>query len=186
MQCRFLALEFVRCANHSTRNRGLGKPCHGNYTREHRITNAIAERLDALSTPEAIDAALDAWGDEFALSDLHADIDRAEKAAADVQRKRDRLALAFAAGDMDSHQYRRADDTLQREMEGHLSRAVEAKRLLSAAPDLELRRHTLERLSRGFRFLVANEEPAVVGKLLNDLGVRVWCEDGQVARVGPD
>lgn len=180
---RYPDLVYYRCLTHTQASRGLAKPCHPNWLSQAKITDALAAYLRDLSTPELIDAALDEWTDDDQRGQMEAERDELERGLEELRRRRDRLALALSAGDMDSAIYRKTDDHLLDQGEALHSRLVEVDRALEAIPDRAYQRHILEHLARLFPHLVDHADPAELAKLLQDAELRVYCEEGEVVRV---
>lgn len=173
--------KYLFCGLRS-RTRGRER-CHGNHLSERAVTAEISAFLDWLGTEENLQAALAAWGagpDEEALA---AALGRAQETAGSLRRQRERLGLALAAGKMDFDLYRSLDDGLLRRLEAEEARAADLERQLAALPDLDERREVLESLAGAFPEIVRREDPEALAALLQNAGLTVWCEDGEVVEV---
>jgi DNA invertase Pin-like site-specific DNA recombinase len=97
-----------RCSKHA-RSSVTGQPCHNNYVTQRKLYAALTDHLQHLAThPTALDQAL-ATPDT---TDHQADILHVDRRLADLDTRRNRLALALAAGHLDPQMYKKTDDLL--------------------------------------------------------------------------
>lgn len=174
---------YLRCNKHA-RRRMLGDGCHWNHMPEWKVTEAIAEYLVVYSTAERVDEALAELVDSQEEATARRDLAGAEKRVVELVRRRERLAHALASGDLDGGMYRTTDDALLGRLAGEEERIAELERYLAALPDLEERRRILEGLAGEFAVLVEKGEPAQVARALQEAGIRVEAEEGEVVSVG--
>ena len=170
---------WLRCTKHAHRSH-TGQSCHRNYIREDRVVERIAAYLAALATPAALDAALIITDDT---TQLHQEIAALTDHLAELEIRRQRLALALAAGQMDPQVYRSADDLLLADVVATRSRLLELQNLLAAAPDPAQRRAALEALAAIFPDLVATAPPVRTRTLLQNAGLRVEIEAGAITSI---
>ena len=170
---------WLRCTKHAHRSH-TGVSCHRNYIREDRVVAHIATYLAALATPAALDAALIITDDT---TQLHQEISALGDHLAELEVRRQRLALALAAGQMDPQVYRSADDLLLADVVATRSRLLDLQVLLAAAPDPAQRRAALEALAAIFPDLVATAPPVRTRTLLQNAGLRVEIEAGAITSI---
>ena len=104
---------YLRCTLHSNRwSVGGDRECHGNFVREDAALATLAQYVKALGTDDTIDRILARRQDQQQADESAEELDRLSRQLADLDSRRERLALAFAAGDMALAYYRRADDAL--------------------------------------------------------------------------
>ncbi|RPJ03166.1 MAG: hypothetical protein EHM39_00055 [Chloroflexi bacterium] len=141
----------------------------------------------SLQTPERVDALLAEYGDSADAERLRGEIAAAERDAANVVTRRDRLALALASGAMDHDIYRKADDTLLAELAAHQGRAAELARHLAALPDLDAWRAQLADVAGTFAEMIEEGlvAPETIAAALQRAGVKVLCESGEVVAILP-
>jgi len=167
---------WLRCTKHAHRSH-TGQSCHRNYIREDRVVERVAAYLAGLATPAALDAALIITDDT---TQLHREISTLTDHLAELEIRRQRLALALAAGQMDPQIYRSADDLFLDQVTAARARLLELQVLLAAAPDPAQRRAAIEALAAIFPDLVATAPPVRVRTLLQNAGLRVEIESGQI------
>lgn len=173
---------YLNCARHR-RKSITGISCHHNNIAEWRVLEAVAQFLESIITPEALDMALASLADEDTCATRQAELDAAHTRIADIERQRERLALALAGGQMDAAIYRVTDDRLLARLETEQERGRDLARELETVPDVGARREALSKLAGQFRELAASADPAEIAAMLQAAGIRVWIEDNQVVRV---
>lgn len=176
--------RYYRCGRHATKRVG-GAPCHCNTTSRRKVTAALVDYFTRLQTPEQVALLLEEYGDTDDGARLRGEMREHEQAIEDWHDKRKRLADALAAGHLDGALYRERDDSYLEEIARHQARVVELGRQIDAVPDLAAWHAELSNLAAHFPEYVAELPPETVAKLLQDAGVKVWCEDRQVVRVEP-
>jgi len=170
---------YLRCSTHATKSK-TGVACHPNLIHHDLAMEMVQEILEmVLDDPARLELALQAGaGPRRSLDER---LQQLEQQAATVEEQRKRIALALAAGTMDAGMYRQTDDALVEQLAAlHAARLdVEQERAttLSAAE----RRRLFEEL-RGKVQQLLEMEPRQVSARLQRLGLRIWCEDGQVVR----
>lgn len=157
--------------------------CVSNHVMEGKVVDAVADALEVFTDPAALDAALAAIGGGEQEATLRADMANARESLADLERRRVRLGHAYAAGDMEAGIYRQVDVEIAQQIDAEKQRMADLERAIVSLPDIGRRRGVLELLSRDFRRLVAQREPAEVATLLHEAGLKVICLGGEVAEV---
>jgi len=179
------AVQTYRCSTHVYYSRGLRPlPCHANTVTERKLIVALGVYLAELRTDEAIEAALGEWKPDHQPARLVQELDELGKLGERLGDQRKRLALDRAAGTMDAQMYRQTDDALLAQLEASQEQAIAIQRQLDALPDRDAQRDTLRQLASGFHRMLAHAEPAEVSRLLQDAGLRIWCEEREVVGVG--
>jgi DNA invertase Pin-like site-specific DNA recombinase len=176
-------VRYVRCGRHAQKTVYPEWACHPNFVREQVVLGEVGAFLRYLSTPGALEQALAELGPGGEQEDLRADLGAAERAGEDFARRRVRLAHAFAAGDVDIGVYRQTEGELAGQEEAARAQAVGLAQALGSLPDVEQRRGLLAELAGGFEGLLGEGEPAAVSTMLQEAGIRVFVEDGQVGRI---
>jgi len=171
--------HWLRCSKH-THKATTGEPCHPNHVKESDVVAALAAFLETLATPAALEAALDHTDDVAHLRQQVAGLDGH---LAELELRRQRLALALAAGHMDPHIYRAADDLLLADVDATRARLLDLHRLIAAAPDPAQRRASIEALAAAFPDLVGQAPPIQLRTLLQNAGLRVEVEQGEVKSI---
>lgn len=170
----------LRCAKHSNKS-NTDRPCHPNHIREYKVIAAIKQYLALANDPAVVQAELERITPAI---DHRAELASLERAIAALQSKRKRLALTLAGGNMAIDVYRAADDELAGQLtayENERSRAIELAR---AQPDIEARSKAMLALAAIADRLF--ELPALeCNALLRETGIRVECESGRIAFIGP-
>lgn len=175
------AYQYLICG---LRGRTQGQEsCHPNHLPEKRVATAISEFLDWLSTEDRLDQALEEWGQGPEEQALTGDLARARESEERLAAQRRRLGLALAAGKMDFDLYRDLDDDLLRKLEAEQGRVTLLEQQIAALPDMEQRRAVLEQLAALFPQMVRQEEPEALASFLQNAGLVVWCEGGEVIEV---
>jgi len=149
--------------------------CHRNITREDALRDALTAYLQHILDDRAFDDAL--AGAATPEDDLRARLQGIDARRDDLDRQRQRLALALAAGLMDPHVYRQADDTLLADLTTLNEKRAQTLDALAAIPDAQTRRHTLLTLRDQLPTLWALP-PAHINALLRQAGIRILCENG--------
>jgi len=173
---------YLRCGRHARRNMGgRDRPgCHPNHTRQERVQEAVVAFLEGITDLHDVERLRGRRRDDHRQRARLEEI-AAELAGAEVRRHR--LALAYAAEVMDLMVYQAADQEIerqiaswegeQRELEAALARTARDGERLAA---VRTARPLLERTLAG----VGAREMSTA---LQEAGIRVWCENGQVVKV---
>lgn len=169
----------LRCNTQSDRIR-KGGSCHGNHISESQTITAVAAYLAELTTAEAQEVALSRIAPS---PGREAELEATERRAQALEAQRKRIALVLATGDMEVSIYREADRELLERLEIARAQAAEARAELEALPDREARRAALEAVLEGFAQALAEDEPVRVSTLLQNAGIRVYIENGEVITV---
>ncbi len=173
---------YLRCPTHARRSMGVEGECHANLIPEHRIAEAIGAFLATEVTAESVRAAYQEREDTA--TDLSVELETARKTARELHAKRERLALAYAAGQMDLQIYRSSDDSIQVQETAQIARAQSLEAQMRAAPNLEARVAAVLDLVAHFGQMITDLEPAEVAAILQNAGLRVLVESGRVVEVG--
>lgn len=174
---------YLRCNRHASRSVYPHYACHPNHIREPAAVAAVGEFFQWLATPEVLDEALAELGAGQEGAALRAELAEAEAQAARLEARKVRLGHAYAAGDMEISVYRQVNADLSGQLEAAQAEAAELARVVEALPDVETRRALLEGLVDRFAAVLAEREPAEVATLLQQAGVRVEVEEGEVVRI---
>jgi len=169
----------LRCSTHNHKSQ-TGIACHYNEIKESTVIAAITGYLATLADPAALARAL-ATTDNTA--SLRTDLVHVDRRLNDLSARRERLALALAAGQMDPQIYRSADDTLLADVETLQEQHHHLQILLAAAPDLAARRTALQAIIPIFPDLIHRSPPAQVRTLLQNAGLRIECEAGAITSI---
>ena len=166
-------VPYLRCGRHAHDG-----DCHANHVPESDVQDAVTEYLaDKLANADAIERlAVSRAGPQAGLERDLADLDAR---AGDIAERRQRIALALAAGQMDAQMYRQVDDTLLDELDGVNAARQSVEAQLVAVPDAAQQVATMTRLVEALDSLW--QRPVrEVASLLQRAGVRAFCEDGGV------
>ena len=170
---------YLRCATHNSRNQyGDGRECHSNYVREDRCVRLLADYIKALGTGDTIDRVFARMQQQQHGDEARDELMRLHTRLGMLEGQRERLALAFASGDMDVQVYRKADDALAAQQETAQARAVELERYILSLPDLNAQRRHLRWLFQNFDRIMEESEPATISKVLQEAQFQVLVEDG--------
>lgn len=176
--------RYLRCSRHAQRSVYRRYQCHPNYIKEATAIAAVADFLQDLSTPAAVEAALEGAGDDSGAAELEGDLATTQTAAGDLESRRMRLAHALAAGSVDAAIYRQVDDDLQAQLATKKKKAAELRRAIAALPDLEERQAALESAIDSFPGILETSEPAEISSALDKVGLRLLVEEGEIVLVG--
>jgi len=172
---------YLRCSKHATKSRDPEVyGCHANTIDESYVLAAVGEWLAEIATPETIDQAL---ANSTGQDKLEAELADLRRLAEDREQKRRRLAHALAAGSMDPQVYHDVDTEILAELEAAELRAEEIRAMLVSLPDPGQRRAHLEALAAD-AFRLAEMDRDAVNAALRGAGVRVYCEDREIAIIG--
>jgi len=169
----------LRCSKHNQKSL-TGRPCHYNYILESDVISALADFLQELAGPAALDHALSQIDD---VAPLERDLAEVARHLEDLARRRERLALALAAGQMDLQIYRTTDDRLLADVTTLETERTHHQQLIAAAPDLDARRDALQSLAQMFPDLVAHAPAPRVRTLLQNAGLRIEIESGAITSI---
>lgn len=171
----------LRCAKHAQTS-VTGEPCHANYLKEEHVIAALGDYLRYLrDNPNAIAQIL---SNPSNTADQEQRLRQIEDLLTDLDQRRERLALALAAGQMDGPIYRRADDQLLEQVDalGIEHRGLEKR--VAATPDLAERRRALTSLAQIFPELIQKAPATRVRALIQKAGLRIECEAGEISFLG--
>jgi len=175
-------VTYLRCSRHAKRSQGgrQRRTCHTNHTRQERVQEAIVTFLAGIGDVGDVERLRGRQRDDgrerARLGEIAGELKEAEV-------RRQRLALAYAAGAMDVIVYQAADGEIVRQAEAWRGERGEIEASLAS-----VMRHA-ERFAavQSVRPLLAERfgevEPRELSTRLQDAGIRVWCEEGQVVRV---
>lgn len=172
-------VRYLRCNTHAEKVR-TGRTCHANYIAEARALTAVAAYLAELTQAEAREAALSRIAPS---PDLEAELETQKRRIQALEAQRKRIALALAAGDMEVSIYREVDTELLERLEAARGEAAEIRTVIEALPDLDARRAALEAVSENFPRMLAEDEPVRASGLLQNAGIRVYIENGEVITI---
>jgi hypothetical protein len=175
---------YLRCSTHAHKS-ATGIRCHRNSLPEHRALAALADHLQELADPRALDRALDTLAADVPTDRLKRDLERAQSLVDELSAQRHRLALALAAGKIDPDIYAHTDGEISGRLHVAQSQAVDLRRALDALPDLEEKKKALAALAKAFGSLLRQADPAELASLLQLAGVSILCESGRVVRITP-
>ena len=111
------------------------------------------------------------------------DLEMARARLSDLSTRRERLALALAAGKMTADIYRNADDQILAQQAAEEKRVAGLVRVAETLPDPEQRRAHLLHLHARFPLLVDLAPGAEVAAALQAVPLRIYCEDTHVVRI---
>jgi len=166
---------YLRCGVHAHDG-----SCHPNHVPESTVQDALTAFLgDAFADADRVQRlAASQTGPrtelEAALPDLDARLE-------DIAERRQRLALALAAGHLDAQMYRQTDDALLDELDGVNAARQSVEAQLEAVPSVEQQVVTMTRLVEALDTLW-EMPPRKAAAMLQAVRVKVLCEDGQVVR----
>jgi phage gp37-like protein/DNA invertase Pin-like site-specific DNA recombinase len=172
-----------RCGRHAVKSVYPEDPSyayHPNAAYTEAALAQVAEFFQSLTSPARLDVLV---GD--LLSDAQADALRTELAdkeaeQASIAEHRRRLGHGFAAGDVAPDIYRQVDDELQARQLAAQARAGELRRTLDALPGQAERRQVLADVAVLFPTLLAEADEREIAIALQNLGLVVEVEEGQI------
>jgi DNA invertase Pin-like site-specific DNA recombinase len=168
---------WLRCTQHAKKS-ATGKSCHPNHLKEEDVIIALGEYLKKLTDPEKLAEEMDrTTGDT---KNLDRDLETVEERLLDIKRQRERLALTLAAGKMDTQIYRSADDQLQEQAEGLKQQRRELQKQIAHTPDHAALSEAIASIAQAWPHLVEKARAPRIRKLLQDAGIRVECDDGDI------
>jgi len=170
---------YLRCSTHA-RKSTTGTPCHPNRIKESAVIAALTHHLHHLATdPHALDQALATPRTTARQTDLlHVD-DR----LANLDTRRNRLALALAAGHLDPQMYKKTDDVLKEDVVKLQLERQQLQQQLAAAPDPHARRQAILTLASDLPDLLAQAPPAQIRTLLQNAGIHIQCDAGAITSI---
>ena len=175
-------ITYLRCSTHAKRSQGgrERRTCHTNHTRQERVQEAIAAFLAGISSVEDVERLRGRQRDDgrerARLGEIAGELEEAA-----VRRRR--LALAYAAGAMDVMVYQAADGEIVRQAEGWKGERGELEAMLASTMRHEERLLAVESVRPLLGAAFEEAQPRELSTRLQDAGIRVWCEEGQVVRV---
>jgi len=173
--------HYLVCGLHQGIERGA---CHSNHLPEWKVTEALTETFAEMSrNPALLDAALEAGGAGSTEQQVREDLERSRRLIADLEGRRVVLGHALAAGQMKPAVYATVDGQLEAQLDAERSKAADLRRALAAMPDMGARREVLAALARDYGQVVEALPAATVAAMLQQAGVRIYCEEGKVTRV---
>ena len=171
---------YLRCSSHVRRNQDATAECHANYTHRELVREAIASFLAGIAGRGDVERLRGAQRQD---TRERARLGEIEGELEDADRRRRRLALAYASGAMDMLIYQAADQEIVRQVEAWKEERGEIEVALASTVGHEARlaavRSVRPLLAAGLDGAGSRE----LAMLLQNAGVRVWCEDGAVVRV---
>ncbi len=170
--------HYLRCTTHAHRNIDpYQRTCHKNWVREDRALTVLGDYIRALGTDDTLDRIMARRQEQRQGDESAEELDRLRHQLADLDGRRERLALAYAAGDMALAYYRKADDALASRQDAAQRRAAELERYLASLPDLDTKREQLSWFFQNVDALLEQAEPAEISKALQQAGFVLYCED---------
>lgn len=165
--------QSLRCSRHSRT-----RDCHPNHILEHTVIDTLKAFLVAFA-----DQDIERYIDEVTPGrDYTAELARLDGEIATTEEKRQRIALAFAAGEMDAAMYRATDDVLVDDLDRLRVARVEIDRERESQPDpRELRAHLYDLRARADSLF--DQPPRQVSAALQSIGLRVLVEDRRVTEI---
>ena len=174
---------YLRCNRHAAKSVYPHYACHPNHILESKAVAEVAKFLQWLTTDGALDQVLAEQGDGTEVEQMRVEQARAQNAVEDLENRKVRAGHAFAAGDMEISVYRQVNAELNEQLESEQATAERLSSILGAMPDLDERRSTLETLAANFSALLETREPPEIATMLQQAGIRVYIEEGQVQRI---
>ncbi len=151
------------------------------HVRESAALEALTNYVKALASNNTIDRVMAEMKQQQRGDESQEELAHLRTRIADLDTQRERLALAYAAGDMDPVYYRKADDTLAAQQAEAQHRATDLERYLSTMPDLDAQRDQLTWLFEHFDQLLEDTPPAQVAKALQDAQFRIMVDGHQIS-----
>ncbi len=154
--------------------------CHNNNTLEPKLIAATTQYLQRLADPTILDQTLKERttpeaGIRQQLADLQVRIDA-------INEKRQRLALALAAGDMQPAIYKQTDDLIAADLNTLNQKRAQLQDALQTIPDTDAQRQSIQNLLKHLPTLWALPS-ARVNALLRHAGIHIECENRQVTAI---
>jgi len=173
---------YYRCRTHADK-RTTGTPCHPNYIQISTLLEALQQLLERLRDPAILQQLLQDGTDR---GQLQRDRAALEARIQPIQKKRERLALAFSDGTMQPDIYRAADDHLLEDLAGLVRRRDHlAGRLatLPSAADLRANiQHILAQTHLDPNWL-RNAPPLQTRTALYNAGIRIYVLQNHITRI---
>jgi len=167
---------YLRCGIHAHDG-----SCHPNHVLESIVQDALTAFLaDAFADADRVQRL--AMSQTGPRTELEAALPSLDARLEDIAQRRQRLALALAAGHLDPQMYRQTDDALLDELDGVNAARQSVEAQLEAVPSVEQQVVTMTRLVEALDSLW-EMPPRQAAAMLQAVRVRVLCEDGQVLRV---
>jgi len=167
---------YLRCGRHSDHG-----TCHGNHVLDEDARHAVEQFLaSALSDNARVERLVEAQVRPRA--DLEAELGVLDARQEEIAAQRQRLALALAAGGMDVQMYRQADDVLLDELDAVNAAYQSVEVRLEAQLGPAQRRTAINDILGALPYLW-EIPPRKAATMLQNVGLYVWCEDGEVSRV---
>lgn len=157
--------------------------CHHNNIPELRVLQEVAAFLKHLTTPEIFDRTLAAISDNTERTHLGEKLKEAQQRSQELDRQRERLAHAFAAGNMRADMYHRTDEVLLGELETIQDHITQLEQKLTSVPDPQKRRERLQHLVLNREQVLSHADPPEVATMLRNAGIHVYIENNKVRRV---
>ena len=174
---------YLRCNRHAAKTVYPHYACHPNYIPEVRALEAVADFLAWLVTPEAIEQALATMGDGQEAERAQQELARLQSTITDLEQRKVRLGHAFASGDMEIGVYRQVNAELTTRLEAVQAEAAMLRGFLDAMPDRDERRQALLDLTDNFGEALQSREAPEIATMLQEAGIRVYCESGEIVRI---
>ena len=173
--------KYLRCSTHAKKDMAGGRqPCHANHIPQSHVREAVAAFLAGVTDLEAVRRVRGQQRDDGRERARVEGIGR-ELENADVRRRR--LALAYAAGAMDVMVYQAADEEIVRQVDAWKEERGQLEMTLASTMRDEERFAAIESVRPLLGAGPDDAEPREIATALQNAGVRVWCEEGEVVRV---
>lgn len=171
--------EALRCSTHHKRSK-TGVSCHANNIRLDTVKKAIATYLAGIADLDELNARLSQQVDREPLRQRLEEIQRQLDA---IEKKRQRLALAYAGGAMDMQVYRAADDRVLDEAAALEDEGDRIRAELARVVDSERRFEDIQDVKAIVEAGLSELSPLEVATALRNIGLRVEIEDRQIVRI---
>ena len=173
--------KYLACGWHHHR---AHTECHSNHIPERKVTEALTEALAEMAkNPALLDAALEMGGAVTTEQQVREDLDRSTRLIADLEGRRVVLGHALAAGQMKPAVYATVDGQLEAQLKAERTKAADLERALAAMPDIGARRKVLMALAKDYSQVVRTLPAPTVAAMLQQAGIRVFCEEGKVVQI---
>ncbi len=167
---------FLRCRTHSIKSI-TGVSCHPNWIKETAVAAAISTYLNGLLDQDLLQQQLAGTG-----QDRHEQIQKELRTVAqqfaNTERKRQRLAHALAAGNLDPQMYRATDDQLLAIIDTLQQTQDELTVALETIPDNKQRQEIIIHLAQN-----PNLSALELNTLFQNIGLRVEVEHGEITAI---
>lgn len=173
----------LRCGSHLHQSRYPEWACHPNLVFEADVLAYLTDWLRDIADPADQEAFLAELEDRPQEAGLRRDLAAASANIDGYKDQRRRLGHALASGAMDLDLYRQVDGEIRTKLDAEELRWQELRIAIEALPDIEQYRAILGELTANLDYYMAQAEPTVVARALQEAGIRVLVEDSQPIEV---